>query len=240
MAKRNKKSRLKQCIKVAQSVTKHEAHKSVKICDSILEQVLYYSPQQAEILADVRQYHSSHGALMLNKRHVTNVLLFVTGWIVCLSTSRTNASSTIALATTLTITLIHLKFMGSWEKEKEVLLITLLLGSTVDSFAGNLNLLEFSTNNRLLPSWMACVWVLAGTTLRHGMTLCQSNYWRTSLAGFLFGLVHYFLIHQISDVALSSPVWLSILLMAIIWSILAPVLMAFSTVWLERYKRNNM
>ncbi|UYM14035.1 DUF2878 domain-containing protein [Endozoicomonas euniceicola] len=177
---------------------------------------------------------------MFSKRHVTNILLFVTGWIVCLSTSPTNASSTIALATTLTIVLIHLKFMGSWEKEKEVLLITLLLGSAVDSFAGNLNLLEFSTSNRLLPLWMACVWALAGTTLRHGMTLCQSNYWRASLAGFLFGLVHYFSINQISDVALSSPAWLSIVLMAIVWSILAPVLMAFSTVWLERYKRSNM
>ncbi|MET4696266.1 DUF2878 domain-containing protein [Endozoicomonas lisbonensis] len=182
---------------------------------------------------------------MLNKRHATNALLFLTGWIICLATSSshissTNTSNAIALVTTVTILLIHLKFIGNWGKEKEVLLITLLLGSTIDSFAGNLNILEFSTTNRLLPLWMACVWILAGTTIRHCMTLCRKNHWYASLTGFLFSLVHYFLVNQISDVALATPIWLSVLMMAIIWSITVPILLVFSAVWLERYKRNNM
>ena len=177
---------------------------------------------------------------MLSKRHATNVLLFLTGWIICLSTNQSHASSTIALVTTTVILLIHLRFTGNWAKEKEILLITLLLGSAVDSFAGNLNILEFSTTNRLLPLWMACIWALAGTTIRHSLTFCQKRFWAAPLTGFLFGLAHYFLVNQISDVVLTSPVWLSIFIMAIIWSIITPVLLAFSTVWYERYKRNNM
>ena len=177
---------------------------------------------------------------MLNKRHSTNALLFLAGWIICLTTSSKDNSSTIALVTTITILLIHLKFIGNWMKEKEVLLITVLLGSTVDSFAGNLNILEFSTTNRLLPLWMACVWILAGTTIRHCMTFCRKNHWYAPLTGFLFSLVHYFSVSQISNVALSTPIWLSVLIMAIIWSITVPVLLIFSAVWLERYKRNNM
>ncbi|WP_222842156.1 DUF2878 domain-containing protein [Endozoicomonas montiporae] len=182
----------------------------------------------------------THGVLMFKKSYTTNVFLFLTGWIICLSTSLSEFSSAITLATTITILLIHIKFIGNWDKEKEILLISLLLGSAIDSFAGNLGILEFSTTNRLLPLWMACIWALAGTTIRHSLLLCLKRRWLTPLTGFLFSLIHYFLLNRISDVALSSPAWLSLLVMAIIWSIITPVLLAFSSVWQERYKRNKL
>ena len=172
---------------------------------------------------------------MFNKPHLINVALFITGWVICLT-----ASSNIALLTTVVILCIHLKYVGHWQKEKEVLLITLVLGCAVDSFAGNLNLLDFSTSNRLLPLWMACIWALAGTTIRHSLSLCKKRHWMTSIAGFVFASINYSLITLKTEELQISSFWPTVFIMAIIWSVLVPVLLTFSAVWLERYKRNNM
>lgn len=172
---------------------------------------------------------------MLNKRHLINITLFVAGWGTCLC-----FGNTVALLTTIVILLIHLKFIGCWQQEKEILLITFLLGCVVDSFAGNLGILEFSTSNRLLPLSMACVWVLAGTTIRHSLRFCSKRPWLAFLTGFAFALIHYALIGVRYGTYLAPDFWQTLLIMSISWSIVLPILMAFSAVWLERYKRNNL
>ena len=172
---------------------------------------------------------------MLNKQHLINITLFVTGWSACLL-----FDNSVALLTTIAILFLHLKFVGCWQQEKEILLITFLLGCAVDSFAGNLGILEFSTSNRLLPISMACVWALAGTTIRHSLQFCSKRSWQAFLTGFAFALIHYTLIGLKSGIYRAPDFWQTLLVMSIVWSIVLPILMAFSAVWLERYKRNNL
>ena len=162
-----------------------------------------------------------------------NASLFIAGWLTCLT-----LHSVIALVVAIAIVIVHFLFVGQWQKEREILLITLILGCLVDSVAGNFGLLEYTTGNRLLPGWMACVWLLAGTTIRHSLSFCSKRPWLAALVGFGFALVHYSLVQNVADVPLRLPFWASLGTLSVVWSVMVPVIMAFSTAWYLRYKRS--
>lgn len=172
---------------------------------------------------------------MLNKRLLTNISLFTSGWLICLFFS----NSDVTVLFTLLIISTHLTFIGSWKQEKEILLTTLLLGCAIDSFMGNLNILEYSSSNRLLPLWMGCVWLLVGTTINHALARFKSRAWLV-LTGFLFAPVHYYLAALRPDLNLAIPIVQTLIILAVIWAILLLLLREFSTVWQKRYKRNKL
>lgn len=168
----------------------------------------------------------------------TNLSLFLIGWAACVL-----GGNSFALPVTIVILLIHFLKIGSWKKEREIIAITLLLGSAVDSFMGNLGLLEFSTSfsssNHLLPLWLACFWALAGTTIRHSLQWMNGRKLATFLTGLVLAPLHYLAIAKLTDTGLAKPEWQTLLILAICWGILLTVLQAFSKTWLERYKRQN-
>ena len=79
-----------------------------------------------------------------------NFLLFQLGWFACVL-----GGDAAAVPVTILIVIVHLKFIGNWQKERELLAITLLLGSAVDSVLGNFDVLQFSGESRVLPQWLA-------------------------------------------------------------------------------------
>ena len=158
-----------------------------------------------------------------------NFLLFLIGWFLCVL-----GTGSIALYVTCTILFIHFITIGNWKKEKEVLAVSVLLGSTIDSFLGNMNILQFSGEGRILPMWLACIWVLLGTTIRHSLAWTGKHWALAAGTGLICGPVGYYTVSQLTDMNLNEPLWQTLLILAIIWALTIPLLQAFSRVWQKR------
>ncbi len=165
-------------------------------------------------------------------KRLANYLLFQIGWFICAI-----GTDDIALYITCTIVFIHVIAIGSWRKEKEILVICLLLGSTIDSFLGNLNVLQFSGEGKLLPVWLACMWVLLGTTIKHSLAWVGQHWTWGAILGFLGGPTAYYGGSQLSDVRLGEPLWQTLLILATIWAVIFPLLFAFSKAWQKRLEK---
>lgn len=169
---------------------------------------------------------------------VTNYLLFQLGWFACVL-----GGNTIALITAVLVLIIHLLWVGNWQQEKQLLAITLLLGCAIDSFLGNLDILQFNSsttgNGRLLPLWLACLWLLFATTLRHSLDWTRSHKLAGAILGFFGGPLSYLAGAKLSDVSLAQPIWQTLLILAVIWSLTIPLLQSFSDAWLEK-QRNTV
>ncbi|CAM3716401.1 DUF2878 domain-containing protein [Parendozoicomonas haliclonae] len=172
---------------------------------------------------------------MLEKHNkLINFILFQVGWFACVL-----GGNTIALATTIAILAVHLTVVTSWKKERELLVVTLLVGSAIDSFLGNLNILQFPGDSRVLPLWLACLWVLFGTTLRHSMDWTGTHKLLGSLGGMIAGPLSYLAGSKLSDISLAQPQWQTLLILAVIWALVIPMLQTFSAIWLEKYQRTQ-
>ncbi|WP_194842537.1 DUF2878 domain-containing protein [Endozoicomonas sp. OPT23] len=168
-------------------------------------------------------------------RNAFNIGLFIVGWLSCVL-----LPEKWPYLVTLILLGIHFRWIGNWVKEREVLFITLLVGSIIDSVAGNLGLLHFpelAEPSRILPGWLACIWLLLGTTIRHGLAWCSSRLWLSAVAGASLGVIHYGLINNLSPVRLDQPETITLTIFVMIWMLVLPVLQIFSKIWLERYKR---
>ena len=158
-----------------------------------------------------------------------NYLIFQTGWFVCVS-----GGNQPALLFTLGALAVHLIWVGSWRKEKQLLVICFLLGSAIDSFLGNLQILQFNEDGRLLPGWLACLWVLFGTTLRHSLDWSRQHKAAGALLGFAGGPASYYAGSKLTDVSLAEPLWQTLLILAVIWALVLPLLQSFSEAWLKK------
>ena len=164
---------------------------------------------------------------------IINAVLFQAGWFACVF-----GGNNVAMVATALILFVHLTWIGSWNKEKQLLAITFLLGCTIDSFLGNLNILQFSTHpddtGRLLPIWLACLWLLFATTLRHSLDWSRNYRLLGALLGFFGGPLSYFAGSELANVTLAQPTWQTLGILAIIWSINIPLLQSFSQAWLKK------
>ncbi|WP_263081833.1 DUF2878 domain-containing protein [Endozoicomonas sp. Mp262] len=173
--------------------------------------------------------------LFNDKNHLLllNFLLFQIGWFACVL-----GGNAIALLTTLAVLAIHFGFVSHWKKEREVLATTLLLGGSIDSFLSHLGIITFPGDSLLIPPWLACLWVLFGTTLRHSLLWTSRYKLAGALCGAIAGSLSYYAGSQLTDVQLATPLWIPLLVYAIVWLLLIPLLQSFSNIWLIRYKKN--
>ncbi|WP_083232373.1 DUF2878 domain-containing protein [Endozoicomonas atrinae] len=174
--------------------------------------------------------------MTINKiKLITNYLLFQMGWFACVL-----GGDHVALIATVIILFIHLFWVGSWHKEKQVLAITFLLGCAIDSFLGNLEILKFHSQledgGRILPLWLACLWLIFGTTLRHSLDWSRTHKLYGAILGFFGGPLSYLAGSKMSDVTLAQPLWQTLLVLAIIWALVIPMLQSFSQAWLNKAK----
>ncbi len=164
---------------------------------------------------------------------IINAVLFQIGWLACVL-----GGNYIALAVTALILFVHLTWIGSWHKEKQLLAITFLLGCAIDSFLGNLNILQFSSQpndtGRLLPIWLACLWLVFATTLRHSLDWSRTHRLLGALLGFFGGPLSYLAGSNLAGVSLAQPTWQTLSILAVIWAVNVPLLQAFSQAWLNK------
>lgn len=171
----------------------------------------------------------------LRKQQLANYILFQGGWFACVL-----GGSQIALFTTVAILLIHFIWIAQWRKEREIIVICLLLGCAIDSFLGNLNILQFHPESRLLPLWLACLWVLFGTTLRHSLDWTRTHKLAGALLGGIGGPASYFAGAKLTEVSLAQPQWQTLGILALIWALLVPLLQSFSEAWANKARSRGI
>lgn len=163
-----------------------------------------------------------------------NGVLALAGWLICMTTQ-----SSWAVAATVVILMIHFSTSGYWKKEREILVITLILGSALDSVMSNISVLQFSGESRILPSWLACIWLMLGLTIRHSLNWLGKNRLTGNLFVIILTSVHYFLLLQFTYVTSHLPTWQAVAILSIFATLVINIILTFSDIWLEKYERQT-
>src|SRR3990167_5792629 len=163
---------------------------------------------------------------------IANALLFQLGWLPCVF-----AGDSLWLLTVAAIVAVHLLWIGRWAAEGKLLISVFLAGSALDSFLLNLGLLDFGEPRTLIPLWLALLWLLLATTLNHCLAWTARPWWRASLLGACAGPPSYYAGAQIAGVGLPYGTWPTLLLLAVIWTLLMPVLHGFAKLYRNQYEQ---
>lgn len=86
------------------------------------------------------------------------------------------------------------------------------------------------TGTGLPPLWLTCLWVLFGTTMGYAMRVFHGRLWTSAAVGALFAPMSYFGGARLAGVPLMQPEWFALLLIALLWAVIFPLLIHLYTV----------
>ena len=166
------------------------------------------------------------------RKLLVNAVLFQTGWFACVF----GAHQPWLLLAPLAVLLVHFLWTSSWAAEGRLVVSVMLFGSVLDTFLLNLGVLDFGSDSRLLPVWMALLWAMLGTTLDHSLRWSASPWWRASLLGAGGGSMSYLAGSKIAGVQFPHGETPTLILLAIIWAGVLPLLHAFARMYREKLR----
>ena len=158
------------------------------------------------------------GALM--PKQIANAVLFQLGWFACVLSPQHSW----LLAVPLMVLGVHLSWLSSWGAEGKLLLSTLLIGVILDSTLLHIGLFDFGQPRLLVPLWLALLWPLLASTLRLCLAWTARPWWRSSLLGAASAPLSYYAGAQLAGVTLPYGTALTLLVLALIWAVLLPLL----------------
>jgi len=142
-----------------------------------------------------------------------NALLFQLGWLACVF----GASYPPLLAAALLCLAVHLRWLAQPGEWHGVLAVT-LFGCALDSVLLNLGVFDFAGESLLLPAWLALLWALFASTLRHSLAWTARPWWLGSLLGALGAPLSYLGGARLAGVELPLGLWPTLLLLGAIWA----------------------
>lgn len=163
---------------------------------------------------------------------VANALLFQLGWLACVF-----GGDSPWLLIVGAVLAVHLLWTSSWSAEGKLLLSVFLAGSALDSFLLNLGLFDFGQSRTLIPLWLALLWLLLATTLNHCLAWSAQPWWCGSLLGAIGGPLAYYAGAQVADVGLPLGAWPTLLILALVWALVMPVLHGFARLYRSQYEQ---
>ncbi|WP_421846453.1 DUF2878 domain-containing protein [Marinomonas sp.] len=155
-------------------------------------------------------------------KSLINAILFQTVWFICLL-----AGSTWALIATVLYLFLHDRYFMTSRREWRLLFAFLVLGLVVDGALFQIGI--FSTNTDTLgdtkfpPVWLLCLWICVGTLFAHSLVFLRSRYVFCALLGAIGPTMSYFAGAKLAGITLAEPIVLSLLTVAIIWSMVLPL-----------------
>ncbi|MGY2169072.1 DUF2878 domain-containing protein [Pseudomonas gingeri] len=157
---------------------------------------------------------SNQGRLLLNAG------LFQLGWFACVLGAQRPWLLLIAMA----CLAAHLLWIADDRNEWRLLLQVATCGWVLDSALLHLGLFDFPGSQVVLPLWLAILWLLFASTLRHSLRWTARPWWLGSLLGACAGPLSYLAGAKLAGIGLPFGVWPSAVLLALIWAILLPLL----------------
>lgn len=155
-------------------------------------------------------------------RLLLNAGLFQLGWFACVF----GASQPWLLLIALACLAAHLRWVAQAAEELRALLKVGACGWVLDSLLMHLGIFDFEQaggNGWVLPLWLAGLWLLFASTLRHSLQWTARPWWLGSLLAAIGGPLSYLGGAKLAGVGLPLGVWPSLLLLAAIWAILLPL-----------------
>jgi hypothetical protein len=162
-------------------------------------------------------------------RLLANAGLFQLGWFACVFGAQRPWLLLVAVA----CLLAHLLWIDPTRSEWRLISLTMLAGWLLDSTLLNLGLFDFAGAATVAPLWLALLWALFATTLRHCLAWTAQPWWRASLLGALGGPLSYLAGAELAGVGMPLGLWPSLLVLGLIWAALLPALHGLAR-WLER------
>lgn len=155
---------------------------------------------------------------------LANALLFQLGWLACIFA----AQQPWWLLGGLACLAAQLWLSHERQSDLRLVLAVTLLGSLLDSLLLNLGLFDFAGDSWLLPAWLALLWALLATTLRHSLAWTARPWWLASLLGATSGPLSYYAGAQLAGVGLPLGTAPSLLLLGLLWAVWLPALHALA------------
>ncbi|OYT97297.1 MAG: hypothetical protein CFE49_02720 [Pseudomonas sp. PGPPP3] len=157
---------------------------------------------------------------------LANATLFQLGWFACAFSPQ----HPWLLLVPLLVLGLHIGWLSSWAAEGKLLLGSLLIGVTLDSALLHLGVFDFGQPLRVFyqvwtqPLWLALLWPLLASTLRHSLAWTAQPWWRASLLGATSAPLSYYAGAQLAGVALPYGTATTLLVLALIWAVVLPLL----------------
>ncbi|WP_397449810.1 DUF2878 domain-containing protein [Pseudomonas sp. NA-150] len=153
-------------------------------------------------------------------KNLINLLLFQVGWFACVL-----GGTSLWLLVAAGVLLVHLLWTSSWRSEGDLIISVTLIGTLVDSLLLACNVFDFDAGGPVIPLWLVVLWALLATTLNHGLAWTAKPLWRACLLGAVCGPLSYYAGSELAGVRLPLGLWPSMLLLAVIWAMLFPMLL---------------
>lgn len=160
---------------------------------------------------------------VLNQRRrvVLDALIFQCAWLACVL-----GGSLIAMPVTLAVVALQLRLSERPGALGRFLIVTTLIGFFCDLLLVNAGVLLLPAGAQLQPLWLLCLWPLFATTVPHALRWFHGRTLHCALAGALLAPLSYFGGSRLAGVELVQPTWLALLVIAVLWSMIFPFLMA--------------
>lgn len=118
---------------------------------------------------------------------------------------------------------VHLYLCPDLTAEVKVLWWAALAGCALDSVLAALGVFDFATWP--LPLWLALLWLVLASSLRHSLAWASRPVWRGALLGAAGGPLAYLSGASLADVALPHGPLATALLLAPVWALTLPLLL---------------
>ncbi len=134
---------------------------------------------------------------------------------------------------------LHFYFHSSPESEVLIVLVTAILGFWFDMLLAGLNFFIFPNQESGFPFWLLLLWMGFCSTLRQSLGFFRGRYLLSSVCGALAGSLTYLTAARLGAVELGLSELHSLLILAIIWSGLFPLLIFISNRMSLRYEMSS-
>jgi hypothetical protein len=170
-------------------------------------------------------------------RLLVNIVGFYVGWFSCVL-GAANGLHLLGPLVVLALFALHLKFNTPRRAETALAALTLVTGFVVDSVLVASGVM--SVNRGFLPEpltslWMAALWVNFAMTLNVALVRMQGHVWIAAVLGVLGGPSAYYSGGKLGAAALHDPLWLSLVILAVVWGALTPALSWLAGKLRQRY-----
>lgn len=161
-----------------------------------------------------------------------NFVLFQLGWFACVLGGAGQwhvAGSLVAMA----IVVFHLSQADQWAREMRLLLIALAVGVVWESVLVATGLLIYTHGQLatwLAPHWIMVMWVLFATTFNVSLSWLKHRPILSVLMGAVGGPLAFLAGQSLGAVEIPNDT-LAVLVLAVGWGLLVPLMMHLSTRW---------
>ncbi len=144
---------------------------------------------------------------MLEK--AANALLFQVGWFACVVGGN---------SAWLVLVLAMLVGHWAWQGDGRLMIEAFVLGVVLDSALMWLKVYDFHPNGWLVPLWLALLWPLLATTLRHCLAWTARPWWLAAAVGAVGGPLSYYAGGRLAGVGFGYGVGVTMAGLAVVWA----------------------